>query len=334
MTTLSAARQASKPIESGIRPFDIRRDLRPVAELISDAFASELDSRGTAALREMRIMGYMSGFINVLNRANGDFNDVFNGYVWVEDGKVVGNVTVQRADNYGDRWQIANVAVDARYRGKGIASRLMMRALDQIERSRGRWAVLQVYADNETAHSLYRHIGFDDVGGTVDLRLERVSPVGPVGKIPNFHSFSTDRWQALYDLANSQRSPQNEWWRSLRRMEFQVTLEQQIAQWFWRVIGRRDVFRRSIQISDRFEAALILTAQRWKSEHKLSFWIRPERQGEYEAILAHWTIAQLQGYPRLPTRLTLNTEQVTAIEAFQAVGFKPQHALLTMRKEF
>ncbi len=334
MTTLSAARRISKPIESGIRSFDIRRDLRPVAELISDAFAGELDARGTAALREMRIMSYMSGFINLLNRNNGDFNDVFSGYVWVEENRVVGNVTLQRADSYGDRWQIANVAVDKRYRGRGIGRRLMARALEQVEQAHGRWAVLQVYEDNQVARTLYHHIGFVDVGGTVKLRLERVSPVEPVGKIANFHSFSIDRWLSLYDLANSQRSAQAEWWRSLRRLEFQVTLEQQIAQWFWRVIGRREILRRAIQIEERFEAALILTAQRWDGEHKLRFWIRPESKGKYEEVMAHWVVSQLRKYPRLPTNLMLNTDQTAALTAFQGVGFKPEHALLTMRKEF
>ncbi|MCB0158736.1 MAG: hypothetical protein KDD83_11445, partial [Caldilineaceae bacterium] len=112
MTTIHATPGAlSDDPGSGIRPFDIGRDLRPVAELIAEAFASELDPRGNAALREMRVMSHMGGFLKLLNRTTGDFNDVFNGFVWVEDGRVVGNVTVQRADRYASRWQIFNVAV-------------------------------------------------------------------------------------------------------------------------------------------------------------------------------------------------------------------------------
>ena len=112
MTAINAAAgHVKKQQASGIRPFDIGKDLKPVAELIAEAFASELDPRGNAALREMRMMSRVGGFLKVLNRTTGEFNDVFSGFVWVEDGRVVGNVTIQQADKYGSRWQIANVAV-------------------------------------------------------------------------------------------------------------------------------------------------------------------------------------------------------------------------------
>ncbi len=107
--------------ENGVRPFDIGRDLRPVAELIADAFNNELDTRGKAALREMRIMSHVSGLLKLLNRGTGELDDVFGGFVWVDQGRVAGNVTVQRADKYGSRWQIANVAVAPQHRRRGIA---------------------------------------------------------------------------------------------------------------------------------------------------------------------------------------------------------------------
>ena len=97
--------------ENGIRPFDIGRDLRPVAELIADAFSTELDARGKAALREMRVMSHISGLLKLLNPGPSELDDVFGGFVWVDRGQIIGNVTVQRADKFGTRWQIANVAV-------------------------------------------------------------------------------------------------------------------------------------------------------------------------------------------------------------------------------
>ena len=142
------SRRFGKSIESGIRPFDIGRDLRPVAELIADAFAHELDPRGSAALREMRIMSHVGTLLKLLNRSTGEFDDIFGGFVWVEEGKVVGNVTVQKADSSGVRWQIANVAVAPAFRGRGISRQLMLSALDYINESGGDWAVLQVYSQN------------------------------------------------------------------------------------------------------------------------------------------------------------------------------------------
>ena len=142
-----APRPIRGAIQSGIRPFDIARDLRPVAELIADAFTNELDPRGLAALREMRLMSHLSGLLKLLSRSTGEMDDVFSGFVWVEDGRIVGNVTVQRADKYGNRWQIANVAVARAFRGRGIARRLMEQALRHVAESDGRWAVLQCQQD-------------------------------------------------------------------------------------------------------------------------------------------------------------------------------------------
>ncbi|RIK56245.1 MAG: hypothetical protein DCC57_03655 [Chloroflexi bacterium] len=334
MAAINAATgRIHQEIYSGIRPFDLGRDLRPVAELIADAFTQELDPRGQAALREMRIMSHLSGLIRLLSRGTGDFDDVFNGFVWLEDGKIVGNITVQRADKYGNRWQIANVAVAPHYRGRGIARRLMARALDYIAESGGRWAVLQVYDHNTVARTLYTHLGFEEVGGTVDLRLDRVLPVEMPAKRAGVYSFGVHQWQALYELATAQLNAQAQWWRSLRRSDFQVPPEAQFAEWLWRTLGRRRIYRRCIQNTRRFEAALVLTAERWRGAHQLEMWVRPERYGDCEAYLIQWALATLQDYPRWPVRLTVSADHAAALQACQEFGFRRQQTLLTLRRK-
>ncbi|MFN8439859.1 MAG: GNAT family N-acetyltransferase [Caldilineaceae bacterium] len=319
--------------ESGIRPFDVGRDLRPVAELIASAFAQELDQRGESALREMRVMSHFSSVIKVLNRSTGEFDDYFGGFVWLEEGKVVGNVTVQRAEQSGGRWQIANVAVAPAYRGRGIARRLMQRALAHIDEEGGKYAVLQVYENNQVALRLYKQLGFEEMGGTVDLRHEHLPKVAFAPAIPNFFSFSSNHWQPLYELANNQLGSQTQWWRAIRRVDFQLTFEQQLGEWFAEKIGRQQIYRRCIQTQQRFDAALILTAKRWRGEHKLQLWVRPEQYGKYEASMLHWVFATLQDYPRWPLQLTLSKTHSAALTLAEEVGFTQQRALLTMRKE-
>jgi ribosomal protein S18 acetylase RimI-like enzyme len=335
MTAIPAASHpGAKIVQSGIRPFDISRDLRPVAELISDAFADELDERGSAALREMRMMSHFGGVIDVLNRTTGEFDDFFGGFVWIEDNKVVGNITVQRADKYGNRWQIANVAVLRSYRGRGISRRLMEAALDCVREQGGKWVVLQVYAQNEIARTLYQHLGFEEVGGMTDLRLARTPARLPeLGRIANFHSFSVNDWQPIYELANNQLGAQAQWWRALRRADFQAPLDQQIGEWFWRALGRRQVYRRCIQSSERFEAALLLQAQRWSSPHKVQFWTRPDNYGRYEEPLILWTLRTLQNYPRWPIHVQVSSGHEEALEALGRWGFEAARTLLTLRLE-
>lgn len=335
MTAIPATgRPASKTVQSGIRPFDIGRDLRPVAELIADAFATELDDRGSAALREMRVMSRLGGIIDVLNRTTGEFDDYFGGFVWVEDGKVVGNITVQRADKYGNRWQIANVAVAPTYRGRGLSRRMMETALDHIGEHGGKWVVLQVYAQNSVARTLYDHLGFQEMGGLADLEAS-VTPkyTGQPGKIANFHSFSANDWQPLYELANNQLGAQAQWWRAIRRNDFQSPLEQQFGEWLWRSIGRQQVYRRCIQSAQRFEAAVILTVQRWSGPHKLQVWVRPDNYGLYEQPLLGWVLQTLQEYPRRPVLVQASASHSAMLDALVQHGFRVVRTLLTMRLE-
>ncbi len=334
MTAIQAATgRLSKNEQVGIRPFDIGRDLRPVAELIADAFAHELDSRGNAALREMRIMSHIGGFLKLLNRSTGEFDDVFGGFVWIEDGKVVGNVTVQRADKTGNRWQIANVAVAPNYRGRGISRRLMNRALEHISSCGGQWAVLQVYARNAVARHLYSNLEFEELGGSVDLWLEKTPKIEPPPSMPNFYTFSSNHWQPLYELANSQHNAVAQWWRAVRRSDFQITLEQQASEWFSHAAGRNKVYRHCVQTTQRFDAAIILTAARWRGVHQLQLWVRPEKYGQHETELMQWALGVLQDYPRWPIQVNLSTEHVAALDVAQRYGFQVQQTLLTMRRK-
>ncbi len=324
--------QYDQRLETGIRPFDIGRDLRAVAELISTAFASELDDRGSAALREMRTMSHFGGLLGVLNRSTGEFNDLLNGFVWVEQGHVVGNITVQRADKYATRWQIANVAVAPGFRGRGISRRLMEVAVDHATRAGGLWVVLQVYEANAVAYRLYHSLGFEDAGATMDLCAPHAPVIRTLAPHPLLKPFTAGDWQPLYELVNHQLGAQAQWWRAIRRTDFQATIEDRLGEWFWRLAGRGLTYRRAIQDSSRFEAALLLDARRWRGEHTMQLWVRPEQYGIYDRPLIDWALWSLQSYPRWPIRISINTGHRSAIDYLARSGFVPQRTLITMRR--
>ncbi len=333
MAVIPASARLTQFPENGIRPFDIGRDLRPVAELIAHAFAHELDQRGESALREMRTMSHFSSIIKFLNRSTGEFEDYFGGFVWVDQGKVVGNVTVQRAERSGGRWQIANVAVAPTYRRQGIALHLMERALDYIREENGKHAVLQVYESNHVAHSLYQKLGFEVMGGNVEMQVDKTPKAPPAARLSNFYSFSSNHWQPLYELANNQLGNHTQWWRAIRRSDFQLTFEQQLGEWMWNQLGRERIYRRCLQYNQRFDAALILTARRWRGQHKLQLWVRPEQYGQHEETLVQWVLSVLQEYPRWPIHATLSRDHEAALHVFGQAGFSKVRSLLTMRKE-
>lgn len=326
-------RAGEQQIEHGVRPFDIGRDLRPVARLIAVAFADELDEHGEAALRELRILGHMSGLIRLLTRSTGELQDVFNGFVWIEDGQLVGNVTVQRAASNSGRWQIANVAVSPAYRGRGISRALMETAINYVAEMGGTWAVLQVRADNTVARGLYERMGFEAMGGSTEMYIQRPPREVSVPTIPNLQPFSGADSQLLYELATSQHSAESQWWRAIRRADFDLPLEQRLGEWITQLAGRERIYRVAIrEYENRFEGALLLKARRWRGVHEMNLWMRPDAADDYQRWLVLWALARIQHYPVWPMKVTLSTNQTVAQATLAAYGFREHHTLLTMRR--
>ncbi len=333
----SAERRAVVAKPSGIRPFELGRDLRAVADLIADAFRTELDARGAAALREVRNMSRMGGLIRLLNLSTSELDGFFGGFVWVEEGAVVGNITVQKGDKFGSRWQIANVAVAPAWRGRGISRALMERAIRHVREMGGKWATLQVYEGNIVARTLYDHLGFEVMGGMTDLEVRRLHPeasrilAAGAAPLPALRSFSAHQWQPLFELANNQLGSMAQWWRPLRRSDFQPSLESLGGELMWNALGRRQVLRRCIQQGQRFEAAAILSAERWSGAHRLQMWVRPEHYGQVERGLVQWAVDTLRDYPALPLQASVAGEHVAALDALHAAGLRTLRTLLTMR---
>ncbi|MBX2999348.1 MAG: GNAT family N-acetyltransferase [Caldilineaceae bacterium] len=326
-------RVGEQQIEHGVRPFDIGRDLRPVARLIAIAFADELDEHGEAALRELRILGHMSGLIRLLTRSTGELQDVFNGFVWVEEGQLVGNVTVQRAANNSGRWQIANVAVSPAHRGRGISRALMETAINYVAEMGGTWAVLQVRANNAIARGLYERMGFEEMGGSTEMIIGRPPRDVITPSIAGLQPYSASDSQLLYELATQQQNGESQWWRPIRRSDFDLPLEQRLGEWISQVAGRGRIYRMAIrEYENRFEGALLLKARRWQGIHELNLWTRPNTDDDYQRWLVLWALARLQDYPIWPMKVTLSTSQTVAQATLAAYGFSEHHTLLTMRR--
>ena len=330
--TRSAAASRLRDPQQGIRPFDVGRDLRAVSRLITEAFAEELDEQGEAALRELRILGYMSGLVRILYRSTGEFRNVFNGFVWVENKRVVGNVTVQRAASGSGRWQIANVAVSPAWRGRGISRALMEHALDYIREMGGSWAVLQVRGENEIARGLYERLRFENMGGTSELSAPGAPRRVAFPVLSNLQAFSAADGNLLYDLATSRPSAEFQWWRTVRRDEFQVPLEKRIGELVNRLAGRQRIYRYAIRdYTSRFEGAIQVTARCWKGEHHIRLWLRPDAQEQYAQPLVLSALALLQESPRWPLRATVSTQDEIAVQTLLDHGFFVRSTLYTMR---
>jgi ribosomal protein S18 acetylase RimI-like enzyme len=148
-----------------LRPVNVTTDLASLADLIELVFASTMDSSGRSALREMRLMARMPFGLGWVSRFNDLTVGISLGFVWVEQGKLVGNVSIYPAKlpkSAGSGWIIANVGVHPAYQRRGIARELMRASMDTIRQRGGEFALLQVDHDNAAAVHLYRTLGFAD----------------------------------------------------------------------------------------------------------------------------------------------------------------------------
>ncbi|MFN8530340.1 MAG: GNAT family N-acetyltransferase [Anaerolineae bacterium] len=222
MVSLSVPKTSASSGEDGIRPVNLRTDLAPLADLIEIAFAESMDSNGRAAVREMRALSHMGGLTPLISFNNDVIHGMGMGYVWIADGKLVGNVSIYPASlppggsrwYGGSVWLIANVATHPDYRGRGIARRLMETSMKSI-RARGTAhhrsvALLQVEANNPPARALYQSLGFIEERTWNHWRRSSLARVNATPADPDL--YITQRrlteWQHEYALALKARPPE------------------------------------------------------------------------------------------------------------------------------
>lgn len=151
---------AQNPVQH-IRSVNVRRDLLAVADLIEICFANTLDDDGREYLRQMRWAARDVSYISWLQGAAERIASPLYGFVWEENGRIVGNLSLIPINRRGRIvYLIANVAVHPEYRRRGIGHRLTETAINHL-RERGvenTW--LQVRDDNPVAQRLYLSLGF------------------------------------------------------------------------------------------------------------------------------------------------------------------------------
>jgi ribosomal protein S18 acetylase RimI-like enzyme len=200
---LTAAVSAdSRPRDHGLRAFDGRRDLGALADLIETSFAEQLDQAGRQMVAGMRLFSRLGWLGWLLSRwlLPPAANPI--GFVWEQDGQVVGNASLMPVRNYSRRWVMANVAVQPRYRRHGIGRRLVGAAIEAARERGARQVILQVDQENQAAQALYNQFGFK-------LLADRSTWFRPRGLAPTHtiegsqvRSREDDEWRDQFELAS------------------------------------------------------------------------------------------------------------------------------------
>jgi ribosomal protein S18 acetylase RimI-like enzyme len=144
-----------------MRPLSILRDLPSVADLVELCFSDTMDSEGRRYVQDMRRAGDDNSFIRWANRAAESTSLPLTGYVWEENGHIIGNASLVPFRHQKHRlYLIANVAVHPDHRRRGIARALTERAMQHAREKKVGDVWLHVRDDNPSAIHLYQSLGF------------------------------------------------------------------------------------------------------------------------------------------------------------------------------
>jgi ribosomal protein S18 acetylase RimI-like enzyme len=316
----------------GLRRMEPGRDLRQVAALIEEAFAGELDFRGQEALRELKVISRLGPLLWLLDRLSPEFHETFSGFVWVEEGRVVGNVTVNRPNWRSRRWFISNVAVERAYQGQGIARELMQAAIDMARDRGGQSVTLQVRADNIPALKLYRDLGFEELMGTTELQLERVGQVTFVpAKGFSLRQRDHSQWHKEYELAQAATPASEQRAKPIREEDFRSGLGERVVDWLGDIFASRRTYRLAVDEGERFIATLTVRASLWGGRHSLEMMVHPDYRSQVEEMLVIKALALLGHHPRQGVTVKMSASHQEAIKTLKRYGFVEGKTLVQMR---
>ena len=313
--------------KTGVRPFDPHRDLEPVADLIAAAFSDRLGPDGDITLAEMHRIARWHSFMWWLYWPGSGRTGIVPGFVWVEQGRLVGNVSLRRARQWGGFF-VGNVAVRPGWQRRGIANALMKVALEEISTRGGRWVGLEVRADNQGAQRLYERLGFREVGRT--LHMLRPAGLPWAGHPPLHPSLRRGRGRdsaALIELVQAIVPRPQRPLLELREGDYRPGWERTLDHW---LEGRREVWW-VVEENGVLCGAVRALRERGRRPDRLEVLVSPGHSDPLAVVLVQQGVASLRGAPKkmLETALPSLTEPL--VKALEATGFRQLRVLMQMR---
>jgi ribosomal protein S18 acetylase RimI-like enzyme len=313
-----------------LRPLDVRRDLGGVADLVEQCFADTLDSDGQRYIQQMRSLSRNPGTLNWIGSLSERTNLPLSGYVWEEDKRIVGNLTLIPYHLYQEPiLLVANVAVHPDYRRRGIAYRLTAKALDHARQRGIHKTWLHVREENEAAIRLYRSLGFQErARRTTWVCDPKAAPQQdqPAGRPANAPLVSVGERRA------QDWTKQQSWLRLLYPAEVTWHLSLRSA---WLRPGLMGFLYRTfndihLRQWSAWRGDQLLGVLAWNATHSYtdSLWLAADAENEDEAARVLLRYARQQLSPKRP--LSLDYPALHVPQAIKEAGFHIHQTLIWM----
>lgn len=305
-----------------IRRFEARRDLGRVADLIEICFADTLDPDGARYIQRMRSA---AGDPNMLRWASISAewgNRTMGGYVWEEDGLLVGNLSLIPYSVHGKRrYLIANVAVHPEYRRRGIARQLTSQAITFCRQQGIPEVWLHVREENDPAVSLYRSLNFIERARRTTWHSQSDYARGETPAGLALGKRHKEDWSVQRQWLIQNYPPEVTW-----HLQFSMnTLKPGLAGALARLFSETYLQQWTVQRDRRLQAAVA-----WQASSTFAniLWLAAPPQADDEAIQALLLYARRQVPSRRPLSLDYPAQQSS--DAIQSTGFKAYQTLIWM----
>lgn len=317
-----------EPPRSGPRRLNPVRDLGGVADLLERVFAQELDSGGRQMIREARAFSRTGPLIQLISPWSVAAGGLLPGFVWEQDGTIIGNVTVFRSRKNQNAWQVANVAVHPNFRRRRIATRLLGYVIDHIVGLNGRSVALQVDESNP-AVELYQKLGFITLGSVTRWQSgDRFYPEKLTKSSRQLRRAEHNDWTAIWRLFSSANLAALGWPDPLQVDDFKPNPWRSLLNFLNGDVVKRWVAPAAIQgILDGY---VEIRSQPWSS-YRMTLRVRtPAADGLAGDLIA-------KGMLQIPypagTRVQLDhpSHDEYVDEQLHAAGFSPKRTLQLMK---
>ena len=309
----------------GARLFDPARDFGAVARLLEEAFRPDqsFPFSNLPLLREFGI------FLWALSYAPG-FPDLTTGFVWVEEGQIVGNITLSPDEGRLDRYMITNVAVKPRYRRQGIARALMQESINHLRSLTVKTVLLNVRPMNPGAIKLYRDLGFGEIEtrGEWKRASSRFTPAG-LWHAAAMRPLRESDHRAAAEMIRVATPAEVQRYRPARNV-FAINWDDRMVETVGDLFVGQATRRWAMEIEGRLAALVLLRAQRLATPHRLSVEVHPDFRGRAEEDLFAFALHDLAHFPAREIRVYTTSTHPEWLAVLEQNGFKPENALTLM----
>ncbi len=298
----------------GMRQLDPVRDIYGVARLLEEAFRPDhsFPFGDFPLLRQVGIWMWTLSYAPA-------FPPNLSGWVWIEENRIVGNVTITQDERRHDLYMISNVAVKPEFRQQGIARALMLAALDDLRGRNARTVLLNVRPHNSGAQHLYASLGFRELEMRGDWTLQKKLP-GQFIQSPDIRPLRSSDDRAVTDLLRAVIPASVEPYRALPN-EFALPFDELVAEWLGDLFIGQSSQRWTLERNEKLAALVLVRGQRLASPHRLTIQVHPRFRGQVENELVAFALAQLANFPARQVRAVAADSHVELIAALEQQGF-------------